>query len=128
MKTLGQLRHAARPSLTKAATLQYDQRRGSPSKRGYDRRWQRRRAIQLQREPLCRHCYARGIITPATDVDHIISKAKGGPDTFDNYASLCHACHSSKTVREDGALARPVQSKPDGTSGRTVPMPTQPVA
>ncbi len=104
MRTLGQLRHAARSSLAKATTLLYDRRRGSPSARGYGRYWERRRAIQLRIEPLCRHCKARGLDVPATDVDHIVSKAKGGADEFANYQSLCHACHSAKTVREDGAL------------------------
>lgn len=56
-------------------------------------RWQRLRAAVLAREPLCRHC---GEV--ATDVDHISG------DPSDNRLSalqpLCHACHSSKTMRE----------------------------
>lgn len=39
---------------------------------------------------------------PATDVDHIISRAKGGTDERSNLQPLCHACHSEKTNREDG--------------------------
>ena len=59
---------------------------------------------QLLREPFCRACAARGIRTPATDVDHIRDH-KGDWALFtarDNLQSLCHRCHSRKTLRENG--------------------------
>ena len=33
--------------------------------------WQKLRASVLAGEPLCRHCAARGLVVPATDVDHM---------------------------------------------------------
>lgn len=78
--------------------------RPTPAQRGYDARWRRRRLVQLRREPLCRICKAEGRFTPATEVDHIIPLNAGGPDTFENYQSICGRCHRLKTVREDGGL------------------------
>lgn len=59
-------------------------------------RWQRLRASVLAEHPLCAHCFERGAITPATDVDH----ADGNPANNErsNLQSLCHACHSTKTM------------------------------
>lgn len=63
-------------------------------------RWQRLRAVVLSQEPLCRHCNERGIVTPATDVDHV----SGDPSDNrpENLAGLCHACHSLKTAADHG--------------------------
>lgn len=60
------------------------------------------RPSQLLREPLCRECARRGLRTEATDVDHIRDH-KGDWALFadrDNLQSLCHACHSRKTMRD----------------------------
>ncbi len=61
-------------------------------------RWQRLRATVLAERPLCAHCFERGQITSATDVDH----ADGDPSNNlrSNLQSLCHECHSTKTMRE----------------------------
>lgn len=80
----------------------YEQQRGSSASRGYGGVWQRLRAVVLAEEPLCRACRAEGRITAATDLDHIIAKARGGTDARANLQPLCHACHSTKTAREDG--------------------------
>ncbi len=63
-------------------------------------RWQRLRDVVLSQEPLCRHCKERGIVTPATDVDHV----SGDPsdNSRDNLAGLCHSCHSIKTAHDHG--------------------------
>ena len=60
--------------------------------------WQKLRARVLEAEPLCRDCFRRGLITPATDVDHI----SGDPsdNSLDNLQGLCHECHSIKTMCE----------------------------
>lgn len=60
--------------------------------------WQRLRAMVLAERPLCQHCLEHGRITIATDVDH----ADGNPanNSRGNLQSLCHACHSTKTMRE----------------------------
>ena len=56
-------------------------------------------------EPLCRECRKAGRIVPATDVDHRVARADGGTDDRSNLQPLCHACHSRKTVRENGGRA-----------------------
>ena len=64
--------------------------------------WRQLRAAQLLREPWCRECEARGIRQRATDVDHI-RPHRGDWETFTdprNLQSLCHSCHSRKTVEE----------------------------
>jgi hypothetical protein len=61
-------------------------------------RWQRVRATQLEREPLCRVCAGLGSRVPATEVDHITPVSAGGA-RFDgsNLQSLCTPHHSLKT-------------------------------
>lgn len=70
-------------------------------------RWQRTRKAQLEREPLCSRCAARGVITAATVCNHTNGHPAGeteeqfwgGP--FD---SQCATCHSGETARiERGA-------------------------
>ena len=56
------------------------------------------RPNQLLDEPFCRICGA-----PATDVDHIVDH-KGDWALFtdrSNLESLCHSCHSAKTMRDE---------------------------
>ena len=87
-------------------------KRANPTGRSADARrtiplntaaWQRLRATVLAERPLCAHCFERGQIVPATDVDH----ADGDPSNNlrSNLQSLCHACHSTKTMRERGGRA-----------------------
>lgn len=57
---------------------------------------------QLLREPYCRECARHGVRTRATDVDHI-QPHKGDWQRFTdrgNLQSLCHSCHSRKTLAE----------------------------
>ena len=66
--------------------------------------WKRLRAEVLADEPLCRACASRGLVVPATDIDHIIN---GEGDYSDdnsraNLQPLCHECHSLKTARDQG--------------------------
>lgn len=62
--------------------------------------WQRLRAQVLAEEPLCRDCAARGLVTPATDVDHMDNN--GDNNARSNLAALCHSCHSIKTAEDMG--------------------------
>jgi 5-methylcytosine-specific restriction endonuclease McrA len=75
------------------------QRRESASKRGYGRHHQKLRAIELAENPLCLDCREKGIITAATEIDHVDG------DSFNNEPSnrrpLCKPCHSKKTAREN---------------------------
>lgn len=60
------------------------------------------RPAQLLREPFCRECARRGLRVRATDVDHV-QDHKGNWALFidpANHQSLCHSCHSQKTMRE----------------------------
>ena len=64
--------------------------------------WQRRRRQQLQQHPLCKFCEQRGLITPATVVDHV-EPHRGDWNKFKLGAvqSLCADCHNrSKRVIE----------------------------
>ena len=72
--------------------------------------WRRLRRIYLQENPLCRHCESKGIITPATDIDHIQPINPDNPyDTKEgrfgspldsaNLQPLCHQCHIIKTAK-----------------------------
>lgn len=74
-------------------------KRPPPHLRGYDARWRKLRRIVLAESPICNHCGA-----PAVDVDHIIPLSRGGTHDRENLQPLCHACHSRKTVLEDGGL------------------------
>lgn len=68
----------------------------------FSRRWRELRASQLLAEPFCRECAKIGERTRATDVDHI-KPHKGDKRIFfdpSNLQSLCHSCHSRKTMAE----------------------------
>lgn len=61
--------------------------------------WHRTRAAKLATDPVCQRpgCYQL-----ASQVDHIKPIVEGGElYDWDNLQSLCQACHSSKTAREN---------------------------
>lgn len=62
--------------------------------------WKKLRLSHLAREPLCRFCKKKGIITPANTVDHI-ERHGGNMDKFfaGPFQSLCSSCHSSTKQR-----------------------------
>jgi 5-methylcytosine-specific restriction endonuclease McrA len=64
--------------------------------------WRELRAEKLRREPLCRECFAQGIVTPALCVDHIDGDDANDVDA--NLQSLCIPCHSRKTAVQDGGF------------------------
>lgn len=73
----------------------------SRHERGYGSRWVRLRARILSRDGhLCQPCLIAGRTTPATQVDHITPKAKGGTDEAGNLQGICRACHDAKTLTE----------------------------
>ena len=62
------------------------------------------RARVMRRDKgLCQECLARGRLTQAVEVDHIVPLFKGGDDSDSNKKSLCADCHVLKT-REDKGL------------------------
>ncbi len=85
----------------------YDQRRGTPASRGYDRTWRKLSKQVLKEEPLCRRCRrADSVLT-----DHIVPKRAGGTDARSNLQALCKACHDEKTLQEDGRFRGAPSSK-----------------
>lgn len=71
------------------------------TERGYGWQWQKLREQILSRDQhLCLTCKAKGRVTPATQVDHIKPKSRGGTDDPDNLASICSDCHEEKSQRE----------------------------
>jgi predicted kinase len=73
-----------------------------PSKRIRGRALQRIREQHLTAHPLCVKCQAQGLVTPATQIDHIRPLHQGGTDTPDNRQGLCDACHLEKSKTERG--------------------------
>lgn len=73
----------------------------SRHKRGYGSAWVRKRTAIMRRDKgLCQPCLYEERVTPATEVDHIKAKAKGGTDDPDNLQSICTACHKRKTIED----------------------------
>lgn len=106
----------ARPGALPARAHDQDAGRASAASRGYDAAWRRLRKRQLQLEPVCRSCKRDGLLTPATEVDHVVPIADAPDRRLDasNLQSLCHSCHSTKTAGETytGAASLPGWLKP----------------
>jgi len=75
--------------------------------RFYQRKaWKSIRLLQLQIEPLCRHCRLNGKLIAASVVDHVVPITDGGAELDQaNLQSLCKECHNAKTRRENKANA-----------------------
>lgn len=92
--------------LHKEKAKSHDKERGSAHQRGYDSKWRKARIGFLTKNPFCIFCREKGIIKPATVVDHIIPH-KGDKKLFwdkTNWQPLCKQCHDRKTVKEDGGF------------------------
>lgn len=78
------------------------------AQRGYGGKWQRARLGYLAKHPLCRMCEAKGRVTAANVVDHIVDH-RGDQKLFwdtSNWQPLCKPCHSEKTAAEGVGAAR----------------------
>lgn len=86
--------------------------RGSRHERGYGSKWVRLRDNILSRDSyLCIPCLSNDRPTPASQVDHIRPKAKGGTDDPENLQSICDDCHKAKTTEETrGRRRRPISA------------------
>lgn len=83
------------------------QHRGDRHARGYGKQWDRIRAVVLKRDLyLCQVCANYGRVKPAKQVDHIVPKAQGGTDGFDNLQAICIQCHRVKTAEESNKPER----------------------
>lgn len=58
------------------------------------------RAELFARDPLCAACMQLGLVTLATQRDHIIPLAEGGSDDRGNEQGLCDPCHEAKSLAE----------------------------
>ena len=78
-----------------------DRSRGTRHERGYGTAWVKTRARIMKRDHgLCQVCARKGLVTVATQVDHIVNKASGGSDDDDNLQAICTPCHDAKTALE----------------------------
>ena len=85
----------------KAYAKDYDDRRGSSSKRGYGSRWQRIRAAALRRCPLCIECLRKeGRAEQAKVVHHIDGDQFNNKNN--NLMCLCRECHERMHGRLTG--------------------------
>lgn len=79
----------------------------SRHERGYGTAWVKLRKQVLTEEPTCRVCLVeRGVVTAATQVDHIRAKADGGTDDRSNLRPLCRPCHDRKSASDRGHRSR----------------------
>ncbi|GAB3282555.1 hypothetical protein GCM10027347_58850 [Larkinella harenae] len=92
-KTHGKLAHSARRHVDPKQVR-------NSNEMGYTYRWQKFRLAFLRKHPLCIACQKKGIVTAATDVDHVVPH-RGDPIKFwaGPFQALCKPCHSAKTAR-----------------------------
>ena len=77
--------------------------------RGYGKEWDKiRRRILVRDKHLCQPCLRKGVVSPATSVDHITPKAQGGTDDPNNLQSICPACREAKDAVDRG---KPLRTK-----------------
>lgn len=80
---------------------------GSRHARGYGSRWVKLRLQVLRRDQhLCVVCRAAGRVRVATEVDHVVPRAKGGTDALANLQAICTPCHKAKTIADAGGKPR----------------------
>lgn len=67
--------------------------------------WKALRKIILARDPYCKRCDAKGLVTPATTVNHI-KRSREHPELFfdeTNLEGVCAPCHNSEIQKEERA-------------------------
>jgi 5-methylcytosine-specific restriction enzyme A len=61
--------------------------------KGSDRRWRKLRARKLADESRCERCLAKGLVTMATEVHHVLPINEGGAKyDYANLQSVCGDC------------------------------------
>ena len=79
------------------------------AERGYGAAWKRLRVLILARDCglcQCTECKTLGRLKPATQVDHILPKSKGGTDEMGNLQAIAADCHQRKTLTDEGKTPR----------------------
>ena len=98
------------PVHQKQRRAESDKRRTNQADRKFysTQTWKSIRKSKLIANPFCEQQLSDGTICNAiaTDVDHITARSADGADTLDNLRSLCHPCHSRKTIAIDGGFGR----------------------
>ena len=77
-----------------------------------------RKAVFARDGGRCVYCSA-----PATSLDHVVPKSRGGPHTWDNVVSACARCNhvkADRAVAELGWRLRRAPSAPSGAAWRIV--------
>jgi len=108
--------------------------RPTPTQRAYDRRWAKRSRWHRGRQIFCADPFGvhGGRLVIGRHVDHIVPLSQGGTNETSNLQTLCHSCHSRKTVLYDGGFGRERRSANDvaqtaltGTGGSIVAKPRE---
>lgn len=73
-----------------------------PIRRIAGRALQALRKRHLTENPLCVICQAKGKLSRATNLDHVLALVNGGDHSAENFQGLCHACHTEKTRADLG--------------------------
>ena len=76
----------------KKVNKEYNDKRKSASKQGYNYTWRKVRELALRDEPLCRMCLEHGKTRPADTVHHIDENPKNNKRI--NLMPLCKSCHN----------------------------------
>jgi 5-methylcytosine-specific restriction endonuclease McrA len=71
-----------------------------------------RKAVFARDGGRCVYCSA-----PATSLDHVVPKSRGGPHTWDNVVSACGRCNHIKADRGIAELGWRLHTKPTAPSG-----------
>lgn len=106
-------------AIRRAASEQYEARRGTRTQRMYDNRWARYSKQRLQLHPWCVACENRGEVRRAVITDHVIPH-KGNAVLFwdeTNHQSLCKEDHDRKTALEDGGFGNRVVRRQEALQG-----------
>jgi 5-methylcytosine-specific restriction endonuclease McrA len=77
-----------------------------------------RKAVFARDGGRCAYCAA-----PATSLDHVVPRSRGGPHTWDNVVASCARCNHTKADRiiaEIGWRLRTVPRAPTGTTWRVL--------
>ncbi len=75
-------------------------KRHDAPKRVTGRKLQQLRRELFEANPLCVACDKLGLVTLATQRDHIVSLGEGGRDVAENTQGLCDPCHEAKSLAE----------------------------
>ena len=97
---------------------------GSPSRKGlYDHDWRKLRAAFLMQHPLCVFCQDAGLVTTATQVDHI-KTIRDCPELrldWDNLRGLCDSHHAARTWADQRGRA-PASPHPPWLRSAQIPV------